>query len=104
MCEGEGKESGGLTFEVDGPRFVGINVVDHVLEFFVGRVEPEFAHDAAELGRRDLAVAVAVLFSVVWVSGDLIVGLFIPSPPVHPRCLCDPRSKRISTRCTARTP
>ena len=51
-----------LTFEVDGARLIGVDVVDHVLEFGVRRIETQLAHDAAEFGRRDLAVAVAVLY------------------------------------------
>lgn len=44
--------------KVDGAVAVRVDLVDHVLEFGLGRVLPEGAHDGAEFASGDLAIAV----------------------------------------------
>jgi len=49
------------TLEVNGAGLIGVDFVDHVLQFGVGGMLAKGAHDGAELDSRDVAITVFVL-------------------------------------------
>ena len=52
---------GWRTWEVNGAVVVGIDFVDHILQFGLGGVLAEGAHDCAEFFCGDLAIAIFIL-------------------------------------------
>src|ERR1700759_2635249 len=63
MCRGEIGQT--HTWEVDCAIVVGINLIDHVLQFRLAWVLAERAHDCAQLLCSDLTIAILVLLSGV---------------------------------------
>jgi len=53
--ESQAGKPAALTTKVNGARLVGVNLIDHVLEFAIGWVLAERAHDLAEFFGRDFA-------------------------------------------------
>jgi len=74
--------------EVDGSVTVGVNFVDFVLNFFLGRDLPNRTHEGAQLLGGDFAVIVLVDAGEPFLEpfrehGDLLFGRFRPISPFY---------------------